>query len=60
VEQIHEIQRFLSVGRRLDERKGQMPRYYFHLHNDVEVWDEEGGGLSDLKAATDEALQAAR
>lgn len=28
-----------------------MPRYFFHLHNDVEARDEEGVELPDLEAA---------
>lgn len=28
-----------------------MPRYYFHLHNDMDVPDEEGQELNDLEAA---------
>ena len=28
-----------------------MPRFFFHLHNDIEAPDEEGLELSDLEAA---------
>ena len=28
-----------------------MPRYYFHLHNDVDAADLEGKELNDLEAA---------
>ena len=37
-----------------------MPRYYFHLHNDVEAYDEEGLDLPDLDSATAEGVRAAR
>jgi hypothetical protein len=37
-----------------------VPRYYFHLHNDVEAWDEEGRELPDLDSATAEGMRAAR
>ncbi|WP_129792365.1 hypothetical protein [Sphingosinicella sp. CPCC 101087] len=37
-----------------------MPRYYFHLHNDMDVSDEEGMGLPDLEAAREQALENAR
>ena len=32
-----------------------MPRYYFHLLNDVDVPDEEGKELPDLEAAREQA-----
>jgi hypothetical protein len=28
-----------------------MPRYFFHLHNDIDALDEEGVELADLEAA---------
>lgn len=37
-----------------------MPRYYFHLHNDMEVPDEEGSELADLEAARTLAVASAR
>lgn len=37
-----------------------MPRYYFHLHNDLETRDEEGIELSDLAEARDVAEHEAR
>ena len=37
-----------------------MPRYYFHLHNDVEAPDEEGKEFPDLAAAKDYAISEAR
>jgi hypothetical protein len=37
-----------------------VPRYYFHLHNDIEAWDEEGRELPDLDSATAEGMRAAR
>jgi hypothetical protein len=32
-----------------------MPRYYFHLHNDLDVPDEEGVELTDVDAAREYA-----
>ena len=37
-----------------------MPRYFFHLHNDLETRDEEGLELPDLAAARNVAEQEAR
>ncbi|HEU4652021.1 MAG TPA: hypothetical protein VFS49_11470 [Croceibacterium sp.] len=37
-----------------------MPRYFFHLHNDVDVLDEEGLNLPDLDSARETALVEAR
>jgi hypothetical protein len=37
-----------------------MPRYFFHLHNDVDAPDEEGTELRDAGAARDFAIEAAR
>lgn len=37
-----------------------MPRYFFHLYNDLEVEDEEGVDLADLETVRAEALKAAR
>ena len=37
-----------------------MPRFYFHLHNDVEARDEEGQELADVESARAEALRGAR
>ena len=34
-----------------------MPRYYFHLLNDVDAPDQEGRELPDLDAARDHARQ---
>ena len=34
-------------------------RYFFHLHNDIEVTDEEGRELPDLDAAISHARQEA-
>lgn len=36
-----------------------MPRYYFHLRNDVSVDDEEGTTLRDLAAAKARAIEYA-
>lgn len=38
----------------------RMPRYFFHLHNDVDARDEEGVDLPDLRAARTEATRQAR
>ena len=37
-----------------------MPRYFFHLHNDIETRDEEGIELPDLAAARGVAEHEAR
>lgn len=37
-----------------------VPRFYFHLHNDLDVPDQEGQSLSDLQAARDWAACQAR
>ena len=37
-----------------------MPRYYFQLHNDIDVPDDEGKELPDLNAACDWAACSAR
>jgi hypothetical protein len=37
-----------------------MPRYYFHLYNDVVTTDDEGVELSDLAAAREHAIEEAR
>ena len=37
-----------------------MPRYYFHLYNDIDARDEEGVELPDLEAARDHATAEAR
>ena len=37
-----------------------MPRYFFHLHNDVETVDREGMVLPNLGAAKAQAVRAAR
>lgn len=37
-----------------------MPRYFFHLHNDVDAIDEEGVELANLAAARTIALHNAR
>ena len=38
----------------------RMPRYYFHLHNDMDVADHEGKDLSSLGAAREWAGCQAR
>ena len=37
-----------------------MPKFYFHLHDDVDVPDDEGVDLSDLEAAQTYAVHCAR
>ena len=37
-----------------------MPRYYFHLYNDVETHDEEGRDLASIDAARRAAEEDAR
>ena len=37
-----------------------MPRYYFHLHNDLSTTDEEGRELADVDAAHRAAEREAR
>lgn len=37
-----------------------MPYYYFHLHNDLEVHDDEGRELLDIDVARAEAERGAR
>jgi hypothetical protein len=37
-----------------------MPRYYFHLYNDLTVIDEEGHDLPDLAVAHHRAIREAR
>jgi hypothetical protein len=37
-----------------------VPRFYFHLYNDIDVPDEEGKELADLEAAVEWARGEAR
>ena len=37
-----------------------MPRFYFHVHNDADVIDDEGLALPDLAAAKQAAIDGAR
>ena len=37
-----------------------MPRFFFHLHNDLDCPDEEGLELADLAAARTHASRSAR
>ena len=37
-----------------------MPRYYFHIHNDVVIMDADGMELRHLAAAKHEAVRGAR
>ena len=36
-----------------------MPHFYFHLHNDMDVFDEEGIELADLQAARERGIRYA-
>ena len=51
----HSLQR-----NRLTYRLGQMPRYYFDLHNDMDALDPEGKELSGIEEAKEQALVEAR
>lgn len=37
-----------------------MPRYFFHLHNDIDAPDEEGQEQENDRAAMEQALECAR
>lgn len=37
-----------------------MPRFYFHVHNDIDAKDEQGITLADLAAAKQAAIEGAR
>ncbi len=37
-----------------------MPRYFFHIVDDLDIVDEQGADLSDLDAARDHAITSAR
>ena len=37
-----------------------MPRYFFHIHNDLETIDEEGSVLPDAHAARERGIHEAR
>jgi uncharacterized protein DUF6894 len=37
-----------------------VPRFYFHLHNDIDVPDDEGVELPNLEAARAHAVRCAR
>ena len=37
-----------------------MPRFFFHLHDEMDVTDDEGAELVDLDAATECAVQNVR
>jgi hypothetical protein len=46
--------------KRADNRLAIVPRFYFHLHNDVDVPDHEGAELPHLEAAIVRASSYAR
>jgi hypothetical protein len=37
-----------------------MPRYYFHIYNDMVAMDDEGTELPDVAAAREHAIEGAR
>ena len=37
-----------------------MPRYFFHIYDDIVMKDDEGLELADAEAARDQALKGAR
>ena len=37
-----------------------MPRFYFHVYNDVIAHDDEGLELADVAAAREQAMESAR
>lgn len=39
---------------------GHMPRYFFHLHNDIDADDEEGTELANAEAARSYAIESIR
>jgi hypothetical protein len=41
-------------------RSGTIPRFYFHLRNDLDVPDEEGLDFPDIEAAREHAFKDAR
>jgi hypothetical protein len=49
-----------SGTKRPTKRCGRMPRFYFHLRNDIDASDEEGVELPDLDAAREKARADAR
>jgi hypothetical protein len=55
----------LTQIRNRNERRGQtlrhpVPRFYFHLHDDADIPDDEGVELPDLDAARAHAVRCAR
>jgi hypothetical protein len=40
--------------------EASVPRFYFHLHNDVDLPDDEGSEHPDLEAARAHAVKCAR
>ncbi|HEX5183406.1 MAG TPA: hypothetical protein VFW19_09680 [Allosphingosinicella sp.] len=41
-------------------RYAPMPRFYFHVYNDIVAIDEEGLELPDIEAARMQAMESAR
>ena len=51
----------LNLGTKVPrDRYRQVPRYYFHLHNDVDAPDPDGSELRNLEEARAVALRDAR
>ena len=56
-----EIPKPLDAGTMAAARRlRNVPRYYFHLHNDVDAPDEEGNELPSLEAAILYAVELVR
>jgi hypothetical protein len=49
-----------GLGARTDYDSPAMPRYFFHLYNDVVSMDEEGIDLPDLGSARANGIREAR
>ena len=41
-------------------RRSAMPRFFFHVHDDIDTVDEDGLELADIGAAQTTAVRAAR
>ena len=45
---------------RLESASAEVPRFYFHLYDNLDVLDDEGIELPDLEAARAHAVRCAR
>jgi hypothetical protein len=43
------------IAAHLIDQEERMPRFFFHLHNDVNTFDEEGSEFPDLASAREHA-----